>query len=169
MSSICCLHIFPGGLFYTAVICIVPVLGLPVMNVGSIVPIHCSTRVHCHCIQSVLAVILGKVFWECFKKDLREVEGFWKSDSAIKFLGVTTDIPKSFQVHAQDRRQGTQSDSLFRWSLDFTLCTKAAIYVPQLLVLKEGCQAAFQRIVIFLDMQRQAEQVAGQRLDGGAL
>ena len=41
-----------------------------------------------------------------------EVEGFWKIYFAMKFSGVTTHIPKSFQVHAQDRRQGKQFDSL---------------------------------------------------------
>lgn len=43
---------------YVAIICIVPALVLPVADVSSIVPTHCITRVHDHCVQGVPALIL---------------------------------------------------------------------------------------------------------------
>lgn len=45
-------------LLYVAIICIVPALVLPVADVSSIVPKHCITRVHDHCVQGVPALIL---------------------------------------------------------------------------------------------------------------
>lgn len=112
MSSIRCLYFFPGDLFYRAVICIVPAFVHPATNIGSIVSEHRSTRMYYHCMQSVFAVILDKVWGECSFKNLKDVKGFWKGNPAIKFSSVTMAIPKPFQVHAQDTRQGEQFDTL---------------------------------------------------------
>lgn len=133
-------------LSHVAVICIVPVLVHPVTNVGSIVPKHGITRVHYHCMQSVIAVILKKrnklvddkrynvwiiygkhkylaeVWGERVFENLREVKGFWKGNGAIKFSGATRTTPKPLQVHAQDARQGDQFDTLRKEKKDVLLC-----------------------------------------------
>lgn len=55
---ICNYFLDPMYLLYVAIICIVPALVLPVADVSSIVPKHCITRVHDHCVQGVPALIL---------------------------------------------------------------------------------------------------------------
>lgn len=152
-----------------AVICIIPALAQLVADISGVVSKHCSARVNDHGIQSVPAVNLREVRSECVFLNLREIEGFWKSDSTIEFYGVSLHVPKSFQLDAQDLRQRADLDTLSGWRLGLTLCTKAAVDAPQLLLLEEGVHAVCQRVLVFLYMQRQAEQVTVSSLKSSTL
>lgn len=138
-AIICNYFLDPMYLLYVAIICIVPALVLPVADVSSIVPKHCITRVHDHCVQGVPALILEekqinnqsihkqkmqysrkkriqtylcKVFGEHILETLGEIKGFWERNPAVKFVCGTAAVPKSLQVHAQDTRQWEEFDTL---------------------------------------------------------